>query len=103
MIIQILVHWHKSLKNAILANLLISSIICPMTLNEKIIADIQTLNSPTILSQIFEFVQLMKRSELAQNTQVSASRFPKLITDEEAQELQAIINQEFSHIEGEWS
>ena len=73
-----------------------------MTLNEKIISDIHSLRNPIILSQIFEFVRLMKRQEKAQNASAQAVRFPKYISDEEAQELQTIINQEFKHIEGEW-
>jgi hypothetical protein len=73
-----------------------------MTLNEKIIAEIQTLHNPIMLSQIFEFVRLIKRNEKAQNTATTASRFPQYITNEEAQELQSLINQEFNNIEGEW-
>lgn len=67
-----------------------------MTLNEKIISDIQTLRNPVILSQIFEFVCLMKRQEKVQNTPLRALRFPKYISNEEAKELQSIINQEFN-------
>ncbi|TAE19588.1 MAG: hypothetical protein EAZ95_01635 [Bacteroidetes bacterium] len=73
-----------------------------MTLNEKIISDIHTLRNPVILSQIFEFVRLMKRQEKVQNAPSQTVRFPKYITDEEAQELQTVIKQEFNHIEGEW-
>ncbi len=73
-----------------------------MTLNEKIISDIHTLRNPVILSQIFEFVRLMKRHEAVQNTPSHTVRFPKYISDEEAEELQTIIKQEFNHTEGEW-
>ena len=74
-----------------------------MILKEQIIKDINAIADLQLLNQLFEYVQVIKRTE----TKVTSNRERVLqlagsITDEEAKEVRKMVNDEFNQIEGEW-
>lgn len=72
-----------------------------MTVKQQLIAEIEDIDNPIALVQLFELMQLIKHNIRHTSNQVIA-QFSGCIDDTEAQEMRSIINQEFSHIEGEW-
>ncbi len=74
-----------------------------MTIKEKLLIDLQSINQPWFLQQIYQFVQLIKRnspSKRGNREQVLA--FAGTLSKEEAEKMQIEIDTEFHHIEGEW-
>ncbi len=71
-----------------------------MILREQIIEDVNAIADLQLLNQLFEYVQVIKRTE----NKVTPNRERVLqlagsITDEEAEEVRKIINDEFNQIE----
>lgn len=74
-----------------------------MILREQIIKEVNAIADLQLLNQLFEYVQVIKRTE----NKVTPNRERVLqlagsITNEEAEEVRKIINDEFNQIEGEW-
>jgi len=74
-----------------------------MILREQIIKEVNAIADLQLLNQLFEYVQVIKRTE----NKVTPNRERVLqlagsITDEEAEEVRKMINHEFNQIEGEW-
>ena len=75
-----------------------------MTLKDEILVDITAIKSPNLLNQIYEFIQLVKKnstvSEVGNRDEVLS--LAGLLSDADAEEITATINNEFNKIEGEW-
>ncbi len=74
-----------------------------MILKEQIIKDINTIADLQSLNQLFDYVQIIKRTLAT----VSPNRERVLqsagsINDEEAREIKQIIENEFNQTEGDW-
>ena len=75
-----------------------------MTLKDKILMDLSGIKNPSLLNQIFEFIQLVK-DNYSSNTEGNKEmvlNFAGEISDEDADKINEIINQEFNKIEGDW-
>jgi hypothetical protein len=72
-------------------------------LRTRIIQDINTIADKQLLSQLFSYIQLIKRvpHQLASNREVVLS-FAGTLTDAEAANLRHTLSQEFERLEGEW-
>jgi hypothetical protein len=73
-----------------------------MTLKQQLIAEIESTHDQKILQQLFEFLQTTKEVELPKPNSHLLLKLAGCITDEEAEQMKALINSEFSHIEGKW-
>jgi hypothetical protein len=90
-----------------------------MSLKQAIMQDIESLDSPLLLEQVFSFVQHIKREEQSSallssshslhsaHSALSSNRPPVLVlagtlSDDAAAEMQRTVREEFSSIEGEW-
>jgi hypothetical protein len=71
-----------------------------MTVKEQLIAEIEDIDNPITLVQLFEIMQLIKQNITKNNTLLS--RFAGCLSDEDAQEMRNIVSNEFNTIEGEW-
>jgi hypothetical protein len=74
-----------------------------MILKDHIIRDIHSITDLALLNQLFEYVQVIKRT----GTNIHPNREDVLalagsISDEEAAEVRQIIRDEFNQTEGEW-
>ncbi len=74
-----------------------------MILRDQIIKDVNTIADLQLLNQLFEYVQVIKRTV----TKVTSNRenvlkFAGSIDNEEAKQVRQAINDEFNQIEGEW-
>lgn len=72
-----------------------------MTVKQQLIAEIEDIDNPIALVQLFELMQLIKQNIRHKSNQVIA-QFAGCLDDDSAEEMHSIINQEFSQIEGEW-
>jgi hypothetical protein len=72
-------------------------------LRARIIQDIGTIADKQLLSQLFSYLQLIKRvpHRLASNREAVLS-FVGTLTDAEAANLCHALSQEFGQLEGEW-
>jgi len=72
-------------------------------LRNTILKDIRKIENPAVLNQLFEYLQLLKKSANSQRGNTAAVlRFAGTISNAEAMEMQQIVEKEFSTIEGEW-
>lgn len=71
-----------------------------MAVKQQLIAEIEEIDNPIALVQLFEMMQLLKQN-IAKNSKV-LSRFAGCLNDADAQEMKNIISNEFNKIEGEW-
>lgn len=71
-----------------------------MTVKQQLIAEIEEIDNPITLVQLFEVMQYIKQNTGQQNTLIS--RFADYLTDADAQEMRGIVDNEFNKIEGEW-
>lgn len=72
-------------------------------LKQQIIKEINALKNPGILGQVFDFLRLIRRMDPKPKSNRSAVlSLAGSISNEEAEEMQKIIDQEFNNIEGEW-
>lgn len=68
-----------------------------MTVKQQLIAEIEDIDNPVALVQLFELMQLIKQNIRHKSNQVIA-QFAGCLEDNDAQEMHSIINREFSHI-----
>ena len=74
-----------------------------MSVKEQILKDIKSIESPQLLHQLFEYLQVVKRKEGRKKPNRKAVlEFAGTITNAEAKRLGKSIDQAFNHIEGEW-
>jgi hypothetical protein len=73
-----------------------------MTVKQQLIAEIEDIDNPVALVQLFEIMQLIKQniSNLKGNQVIS--QFAGCLDDADAQDMRDIISNEFNKIEGEW-
>ncbi len=70
-----------------------------MTIRENIIADVNKINNPALLNQIFEYIQLLKQNKaLKINNKKSVLSFAGTLEKGQAQEIQKLISDEFSNL-----
>lgn len=74
-----------------------------MSLREQILVDIRAIQHPQLLNQIFEYLQIIKKTD----DQISTNRdavlqYAGVINDVDAAEMLQTIGSEFNKIEGDW-
>ena len=74
-----------------------------MVLRERIINDVNSIADLQLLHQLFEYLQVIKRTvgQAAPNRD-AVLRFAGTLPDAEAAELRQSLGQEFGQVEGEW-
>jgi hypothetical protein len=74
-----------------------------MILKEQIIKDVNTIADLQLLNQLFEYVQVIKRTvgKVTSNRK-NVLQFAGSIDDEEAKQVRQVIDNEFNQLEGEW-
>jgi hypothetical protein len=74
-----------------------------MVLKEQIIKDLDSIVNLQLLNQLFEYIQIIKKTAIKiPNNRNKVLAFAGTIDEAEANELKQAITQEFNHIEGEW-
>ena len=75
-----------------------------MTLKDKIIIDLNDIKNPSLLNQIFDFIQTVKEGSKSseESNRDEVLKFAGKIDDDAAMEITSIINSEFNQIEGDW-
>jgi hypothetical protein len=74
-----------------------------MMVKQQLIAEIEGIDNPTTLSQLFEILQLVKQNIQIQPKQNnSVMQFAGCLDDDDAQAMRTTIDTEFNKIEGEW-
>lgn len=74
-----------------------------MHLRARIIDDVNSIADLQLLHQLFDYVQVIKRTspQTAANRD-AVLRFAGTLNDAEAQALRQLLSQEFGQVEGEW-
>lgn len=76
-----------------------------MTIREKILSDLKEIKDPSVLHQVFEFMQLLLRSRRFHTPASNRSKvlsFAGILDSSEAEQMKKDINEAFDHLEGEW-
>lgn len=73
-----------------------------MTVKQQLIDELESIDNSVALVQLYELVQAVKQSWVQKQSKALLSRYSGCLNDEDTQALKAIINNEFSKIEGEW-
>ncbi len=74
-----------------------------MMVKQQLIAEIEAIDNPTTLSQLFEILQLVKQNIQIQPAQKNpVMQFAGCLDDDDAQAMRTTIDNEFNKIEGEW-
>ncbi len=74
-----------------------------MMVKQQLIAEIETIDNPTTLSQLFEILQLVKQNIQIQPKQKNpVMQFAGCLDDDDAHAMRTTIDNEFNTIEGEW-
>ncbi len=75
-----------------------------MSIKERVLADINEIDNQHILNQIQMFVALFRDKSLNKKGNKDAVlELSGRLSDEDAAEMQKIVSEEFSKIEGDWS
>ena len=72
-----------------------------MTLQESILREVRELDDPEQLRQLSEYLNGLKKQPFKSNKE-EIMQLAGLLSNEEAEQLKRIIDQEFNRIEGEW-
>jgi hypothetical protein len=74
-----------------------------MHLRARIIQDVNSIADQQLLHQLFDYVQVIKRTphQVASNRE-AVLRFAGTLTDDEATDMRHTLDEEFGQIEGEW-
>jgi hypothetical protein len=72
-----------------------------MTIKQQLITEIERINNPVTLVQIFEIMKLLTHTQ-QQPKNALISEFAGCLDDESAEQMTAIVDSEFNTIEGEW-
>jgi hypothetical protein len=74
-----------------------------MMVKQQLIAEIEGIDNPTTLSQLFEILQLVKQNIQTQPKQKNpVMQFAGCLDDDDALTMRTTIDNEFNKIEGEW-
>jgi len=73
-----------------------------MTVKQQLIAEIEDIDNPVALVQLFEIIQLVKQNMTKTKSNHLLSQFAGCLNDSDAQEMRNIITNEFNKLEGEW-
>lgn len=73
-----------------------------MTVKQQLIAEIEDIDNPIALAQLFEIIQLIKQNLPKTQSNSLLLQFAGCLDDKDAQEMRHIITNEFNKIEGEW-
>ena len=75
-----------------------------MMLRERIIEDVNSITNPQQLRQLFDYVQLLKRTSEVPATanREAVLSFAGTLSDAEAAALRQSLRQEFGQVGGEW-
>jgi uncharacterized protein YcbK (DUF882 family) len=74
-----------------------------MLLKDHILREIKSIESPNLLNQVFEYIQVIKQAEShMRNNHDVVMKFAGLLSNAEAKKISTIVSKEFNHIEGEW-
>jgi len=72
-------------------------------LKARIISEIESMDNPSILGQVFDFLRLLRRSSpKPKSNRKAVLGLSGTLSSADAKEMEKIIRQEFNHIEGEW-
>jgi len=72
-----------------------------MTVKQQLMAEIERIENPIILVNLFEIMQLITQTPQKSKNNLIL-KFAGCLNDNDAQEMKAIINNEFNKVEGEW-
>jgi len=74
-----------------------------MLLKNQILKDINSLDNPQVLNQLFEYLQEVKHSTAKPKPNRDAVlKFAGMLSNAEANKLRKVIKEEFNNTEGEW-
>ena len=74
-----------------------------MTIKQQLIAEIESIDNPTTLSQLFEVLQLVNQNIQTQTKRKNpVMQFAGCLDNDDAQAMRTTIHNEFNKIEGEW-
>jgi hypothetical protein len=73
-----------------------------MTVKQQLIAEIEGIDNPIALVQLFEIIQLVKQNLSKTKSNSLLLQFAGCLDDADAQDMRHIIANEFNKIEGEW-
>ena len=73
-----------------------------MKIKQQVIAEIEDIDNPITLVQLFEIIQLIKQNMVKNQTNHLLYQFAGCLNDTDAQNMRDIITHEFNKIEGEW-
>jgi len=75
-----------------------------MSTKERIIHNLNDIKSQDVLTEILDYIQKIKVSFISGVHENNAEfmSFAGILSEEEADKMQVLINQEFSNIEGNW-
>jgi hypothetical protein len=74
-----------------------------MELKDHILRDIKSIDSPHLLHQVFEYIQIIKQTDSQQKpNRDKVIKFAGLLSKAEAKKMTSSTSKEFSKIEGEW-
>lgn len=72
-------------------------------LKERIISEIKSLDNPSLLGQVFEFLQLLRKNTAKPMSNAKdVLSLAGTLAPVNAKEMETIISEEFNKIEGEW-
>lgn len=73
-----------------------------MTVKQQLISEIEGIDNPMALAQLFEIMQLVKQNLPKAENDSLLVQFAGCLDDADAQDMRQIIANEFNKIEGEW-
>lgn len=74
-----------------------------MTIKEQILTDLKNIGDPKVLYQILSFIKTLSKYSLSsKGNQNDILKFAGILSDQEAEQMIKDIDEEFSHLEGDW-
>lgn len=74
-----------------------------MLVKDHILKDIKSIESPVLLHQLYEYLQLVKQTDIGlKPNRHKVLKFAGMLTKAEAKRISANVNDAFNKIEGEW-
>jgi len=74
-----------------------------MLVRDHIIKDINSIESPRLLHQLYEYLQLVKKTDSSlQPNRDKVLKFAGILSKSDAKKITKSINDTFNQIEGEW-
>ena len=74
-----------------------------LLVKDQILKDIKSIESPVVLHQVYEYLQLVKHSDAGTKpNRERVLKFAGTLTKAEAKRISEKVNEAFNQIEGEW-